>query len=54
MNQHNDKGQKHGYWEHYYFEEVIWYSVNYDNGNMVGCCELFNSFGELTAKAFFL
>ena len=44
MNEWNDKGESHGYWEYYYFVEVIWYRVNYDSGNQFGCCELFNSF----------
>ena len=54
MNQFNERGEHLGYWEETYFNDVIWYKGNYVNNQMVGHWEVFNVFGQITDKAFFL
>jgi antitoxin component YwqK of YwqJK toxin-antitoxin module len=54
MNKFNEKGQRHGYWEHYYFGGHLWYRINYINDVPAGLCELFDIFGTLKYKTFFL
>jgi len=55
MNQFNDKGQKHGYWEHIWLmNSSIFAKGYYINGNEVGYWEFYSTSGKLTIKEFFL
>jgi hypothetical protein len=41
INQYNEKGQRHGYWEIYYFDGSLWYKGNYNNGIEIGYWEIY-------------
>ncbi len=50
MNQSNEQGQQHGYWEYYYQNGQLWYKGNYHNGSRHGCWESYSQNGELHYK----
>jgi antitoxin component YwqK of YwqJK toxin-antitoxin module len=54
MNQFNDKGQKHGYWEDYWSNGSLFYKGNFINGERSGHWELYNENGVLDVKKFHL
>ncbi len=54
MNQYNDKGELHGYWEVYHNNGNLWYKGNYINGEYIGNWEWFNVDGNIIEKVFYL
>jgi hypothetical protein len=58
MNQYNNKGNHHGYWEHYWIgdfnQQFVAYKGYYNNGEMINLWETFNQNRELTNKEFYL
>lgn len=57
MNQYDDNGKRHGYWEHYWYPETKFLLVfrgHYKNGEMINFWETFNNLGELIEKEFYL
>jgi hypothetical protein len=54
MNEYNDKGKCHGYWECYFPNGKLWYKGTYINGEIVGYYEVYFSGGDLYSKAFYL
>ena len=54
MNQYNDKGQRHGQWEDYYFNGKLAWRSNYSNHRLCGYFELYNIVGKLIKKQFHL
>jgi hypothetical protein len=48
----NDKGQRHGYWELYYYYGSLWYKRFYHNGKKVGYEEYYSYLGELIDKIY--
>jgi len=50
---YNDKNQPHGYWE-WYWGGNLWYRCFYDNGEVVGYEENYNSDSKLTIKNYYL
>jgi hypothetical protein len=51
---YNDKGEKHGYWEDYYYIGNIWCIGKYINGFATGYWEWHDDKGELIEKEFYL
>lgn len=54
MNAYNDKGEKHGPWEKYWYNGNLWYKENYVNGKAQGLFEIYDSNGKLSYKQYFL
>ena len=54
MNEVNDKGERHGYWEQYYSNGNPWYKGNYNNGVQADCWEWYYFNGNLLIKEFYL
>jgi antitoxin component YwqK of YwqJK toxin-antitoxin module len=54
MNGYNEKGQKHGYWEHYWINEKLHSKGHYINGKLNGYWEYPNFSGNLIEKEFYL
>ena len=54
MNQFNDKGQKHGYWEEYFLGGNLSKKGNYINDEYIGHWEWYDSDGNLYEKEFYL
>lgn len=50
MNQYNESGQKHGYWEVYYPNGTLWYKGNFINDRMNGYWENYYSNGNISGK----
>ena len=50
----NDKGERHGYWEHYYSNGQLWFKGNYVNGNRHGYWEDYWSNGQLIDKTYYI
>jgi len=50
----NNKGQRHGYWEEYYFNGKLWYKCLYHNGKEVGYEESYNKIGKISKKIYHL
>lgn len=45
---HNEKGERHGLWEVYYYTEgPFWYRGHYFNGNKIGYWEWYYTGGGL-------
>jgi len=47
MNQYNDKGERHGYWEGYRGNGNLWSKGNYVNDKRNGCWEFYWGNGKL-------
>ncbi len=54
MNELNEKGEYHGYWEEYWSNGELWYKTNFINGVEIGYCEIRLSNGDLFYKGFYL
>jgi antitoxin component YwqK of YwqJK toxin-antitoxin module len=54
MNQLNDKGELHCYWEDYYYIGNLWYKGNYNNGEPDGYWEWYDPNSNIIEKNFFL
>jgi antitoxin component YwqK of YwqJK toxin-antitoxin module len=54
INQYNDNGKKHGYWEVYHSNGNLIYKGNYINGKRIGYWEDYYSNGCLSHKQYFL
>jgi antitoxin component YwqK of YwqJK toxin-antitoxin module len=54
MNNLNDKGLRHGYWEQYYPNGNLWYKGNYVNGERDGYRVYYYTNGDLCYKKFYL
>jgi len=52
-NQRNDKGQRHGLWERYWGNGLLYYKVNYVNGGLFGLYETYHSDGDLMFKMYY-
>jgi antitoxin component YwqK of YwqJK toxin-antitoxin module len=50
INQYNEKGQKHGYWELYWSNGNPCFKGNYDNGQPDGYWEVYHQNGNLNYK----
>jgi antitoxin component YwqK of YwqJK toxin-antitoxin module len=50
----NDKGQRHGLWELYYYGSELMYRGFYHNGKKVGYDEIYWHSGKLTEKIYHL
>lgn len=50
----NDKLERHGFWQRYWYENIIDYKAFYQNGKQVGYDEDYNLKGTLNYKAFHL
>jgi antitoxin component YwqK of YwqJK toxin-antitoxin module len=53
INQYNSQGQRHGYWEEYFNNGLLYTKGNYQNGQQHGYCKYYNSYGRLTYKTFY-
>ncbi len=51
---YNDKGEKHGYWEYYYYDGQLHFKGNYVNGKQHGYWEYYWSSGELKEKTYYI
>ena len=51
MNQYNEKGQQHGLWQRYYFNNKIAYKCYYNNGKIYGYYENYYD-GKLNYKEY--
>lgn len=58
MNEFNENGKHHGYWEHYWLGNesnlFVAFRGHYKNGEMINFWETFNELGELIEKEFYL
>jgi hypothetical protein len=57
MNEFNENGKRHGFWEHYWYPKTkfsLIFRGHYDNGEMINFWETFNGLGELIEKEFYL
>ncbi len=54
MNKLNDRFERHGYWEHIWFNNGLLCKGNYFNGQEIGYWEWYNSDGNLIEKKFVL
>ncbi len=54
MNRYNDKGEPHGYWELYWYNEHLMYKGNFNNGEYIGHWEWCLIDSELIHKEFYL
>jgi len=50
----NSKGQPHGYWEVYWSSDKLWFKCIYHDGKEIGYEELYDYFGELLIKRYYL
>ena len=50
MNQRNDNGERHGYWEDYHSNGQLGCKGHYDNGDHIGYWECYYSNGQLWYK----
>jgi len=46
----NAKGQKHGYWEYYSCNNILWFKCFYHNGKEIGYAENYHISGKLSKK----
>ena len=53
MNQRNEQGQQHGYWEEYRYNGNLHYKGHYLNGKKHGYWERYYSNGQLRYKVFY-
>ena len=53
MNQINEKGQKHGYWEHYYYNGNLTTKCYYNNDILNGLNVSYWSDGKLCYKCYY-
>ena len=54
MNEYNDRGQRHGYWEKYYSNGEFLYKGHYLDGKVIGYWEFYELNGETMSKEFYL
>ncbi len=54
MNQYNEKGERHGLWIKYYYDNKLCYISNYINGEPIGYWDFYNSNNDLIYKKFYL
>jgi antitoxin component YwqK of YwqJK toxin-antitoxin module len=54
MNEYNDKGERHGYWEIYHNKGKLSHKGNYINGKKDGYWESYWLNGNLNYKKFYL
>jgi len=54
IRQYNAKGERHGYWEGYFYNGKLWFKCVYNNGIRIGYCEDYYYIGKLTEKIFYL
>ena len=52
MNEYNDKGERHGYWEGYNSNGKLWYKTNYVNGKINGIFEWYYTDCKLIGKMY--
>ena len=50
INQYDEEGERHGYWEGYRTNGNLMYKGNYDNGNIIGYWEWYDKNGELETQ----
>ena len=50
MNRCNKKSRQHGYWEHKYPKDKLWYKKTYNNGILLGYREGYNTNGKIGYK----
>ena len=50
----NDKGEKHGYWEYYYYNGQLYSKGKYVNGNRHGYWEYYHTDGQLDSKIYYI
>ena len=53
MNQRNENGERHGYWEVYYSNGQLWFKGHYNNGEEVGYWEDYYN-GKLRIKELYV
>ncbi len=53
INQRNEKGKAHGYWETYYSNRRVAYKGHLDNGKRIGLWKYYNSNGVLFMQIFY-
>jgi len=53
MNKFNDKGKKHGFWEHY-INGKLWFKISYVNGKEHGLCEKYWDNGKIYIKQYYI
>jgi antitoxin component YwqK of YwqJK toxin-antitoxin module len=53
INLYNAKGEKHGYWEYYYFNGKLSHKGNYVAGKEHGSWEYYHNNGNLYSKGFY-
>jgi len=52
---YNAKGQAHGYWESYWFDDYLMYKCIFNNGKEIGYEEYYGSpSGKIKFKTFYL
>jgi antitoxin component YwqK of YwqJK toxin-antitoxin module len=51
---YNENGEKHGYWEWYWYNGQLHYKGNYVNGNAHGYWEWYHCNGQLTHKIYYI
>ena len=49
----NEQGQKHGYWEVYYYNGLLSFTVNFINGNPYGHFESYWIDGQLQHNKYY-
>ena len=54
MNQRNENGYCHGYWEGHHSNGQLCYKGHYDNGNRIGYREDYYSDGKLMDKELYI
>jgi antitoxin component YwqK of YwqJK toxin-antitoxin module len=53
INQYNEKGNRHGYWEIYWPNGTVCFKGSYNNGIKIGYCEIYWENGELRQQIFY-
>ena len=53
-NQYNENGQRHGYWEDYWYQGQLWFKGYYVNGKLDGYWEEYHHNGQLWFKGNFI
>lgn len=54
INQYNENGEYHGYWEQYYHNGNLWYKGSFINGRRHGLWEYYHDNGKLMYKGNYL
>jgi hypothetical protein len=50
----NDKGQRHGLWEYYFFGHNLWHKCFYHNDKEVGYEEIYSYLDKLNRKRYYI